>query len=117
VTGGYVIGGFDIYDPKIPDEPAVQYRLVHQYLYNQSPEIHTLLLAGSPGFEVRDLRFTHSYGLPTKQELWRFEKWMTQVDKVYTLSDKPVRISIDFKGQLPYPEGDRGTGERNPIVK
>jgi hypothetical protein len=117
VTGGYVIGSFDVYDPKKPDELAVHYRLVHQYLYNQSPEFHTFLLAGTPGFKVRNLRFTHSYGYPTKQELWRFEKWMTHIDEVYTLSDRPVKIPIDWKGRLPYPEGDRGTGERNPIVK
>jgi len=117
VTGGYVIGSFDVYDPKIPNEPAVHYRLVHQYLYNQSPEFHTFLLAGTPGFKVKNLRFTHSYGYPTEQELWRIEKWMTQVDEVYTLSDTPVRIPINWKGQLPYPEGLRGSSERNSIVK
>jgi hypothetical protein len=90
---------------------------VHQYLYNQSPEVHTLLLAGTPGFEIKNLCFTHSYGYPTKQELWRFEKWMTRAEEAYTLSEEPVKIPIDFRGRLPYPEGDRGAGERNPIVK
>ncbi len=117
VTGGYIIGSFDVYDPKITEEPVVRYRFVHQYLYNQSPELHTFLLDGTPGFEVRDLSFTHSYGFPTKEELWRFKKWMTQGKSVYTLSDKPVKVLIDWKGRLPYPEGDRGTGERKPIVK
>jgi hypothetical protein len=118
VTGGYVIGSFDLYDPKIPGEPAVRYRFVHQYLYNQSPETHTLLLSGTPGYEVRNLKFTHSYGYPTKQELWRFEKWMTQEkDSGRILSDQPLRIIIDWKGRLPYPEGPRGTGEQIPINK
>jgi hypothetical protein len=114
VTGGYVIGSFDVYDPKVPGEPAVRYRFVHQYLYNQSPEIHTFLLGGTPGYQVRNLNFTHSYGYPTKEELWRFEKWMTQdKDSVRTLSDKPLKIDIDWKGRLPYPEGVGG----NPIKK
>ena len=116
VTGGYVIGGFDVYNPKTPKEAAVHYRLVHQYLYSQSPERHTFLLTGTPGFEVRNLCFAHSYGYPTKQDLWGLKKWMTQVDKVYTLSDKPVEIAIDWKGRLPYPEGLGGT-EQNPGLK
>jgi len=44
------------------------------------------------------------------------EKWMTQIDQVFTLSDTPVEILIDWKGRLPYPEGDRGTGQ-NPGLK
>jgi hypothetical protein len=117
VTGGYVIGSFDVYAPKTPVEPVVQYRLVHQYLYNQSPELHTFSLAGTPGFEVRELRFTHSYGYPTKKELWQFEEWMTQVDGVYALNDSLVQIPIEWEGRLPYPEGDRDAGQRNLIVK
>lgn len=116
VTGGYVIGSFDVYDPKTPNEPAVHYRLVHQYLYNQSPEYHTFLLTGTPGFYVTNLLFGHSYGYPTAEELWRFENWMTKVGERYTLSDKPVEITIDWKGRLPYPEGLRGTGQ-NPGLK
>jgi len=107
VTGGYVIGSFDVYDPKTPDEPAVHYRLVHQYLYNQSPEAHTFLLTGSPEFVVTDLLFGHSYGYPTERELWQFENWMTRIDKTYALTDDKIEITIDWKGKLPYPEGDR----------
>jgi hypothetical protein len=108
VTGGYVIGRFDVYDPKNPQEPVVRYRLVHQYLYNQSPETHTFMLDGTPGFQVRNVAFTHSYGLPTMEELSRVEKWMTQEkDTIRTLSDKPLKIDINWKGRLPYPEGTR----------
>jgi hypothetical protein len=106
ITGGYVIGSFDIFDPRNPSEPAVRYRLVHQYAYNQSPEFHTFILSGTSGFNVTNLRFGHSYGYPTAEELWKFENWMTRVDKTYTTSEKGTEIAIDWKGQLPYPEGD-----------
>lgn len=107
-TGGYVIGSFDVYDPDLPGEPLVRYRLVHQYLYNQSPENHTFILNGTPGYIIRNVNFTHSYGYPTKEELWRDQKWMTQgKDSILTLSDKPMKIQIDWKGRLPYPEGPR----------
>jgi hypothetical protein len=108
VTGGYVIARFDVYDPNNLEEPVVRYRLVHQYLYNQSPEMHTLLIGGTSGFQVRNLAVTHSYGLPTTGELWRIEKWMTQErDSVRVLSDRPVKIDINWRGLLPYPEGPR----------
>lgn len=109
VTGGYVIGSFDVYDPKTPDEPVVRYRFVHQYLYNQSPEYHTFLLTGTPEFYVTNLSFGHSYGYPTTEELWRFENWMTKISERYALDDNPVRVHIDWKGRLPYPEGDGGS--------
>lgn len=105
VTGGYIIGSFDVYNTKTPNEPAIYYRFVHQYLYNQSPEIHTFTLTGAPGFIVKNLLFGHSYGYPTEQELWKFENWMTKGGGTYTLSDIPVEIPINWKGQLPYPEG------------
>jgi hypothetical protein len=105
ITGGYVLGSFDISDPKTPDKPEVHYRFVHQYLYNQSPELHTFLLSGTPGFIVTNLVFGHSYGYPSEQELWQFENWMTKPSETYTLSNEPLKIIIDWKGQLPYPEG------------
>lgn len=120
VTGGYVIGNFDVYNPEKPSEPAVRYRFVHQYLYNQSPEFHTFMLRGTPGFEVKNLSFGHSYGYPSIKELWDFGKpptmaanlpptgtWMTQIEKTYPLSEEGMKIDIDWKGRLPYPEGDR----------
>lgn len=108
VTGGYVIGRFDVVDLQRPELPPVQYRLVHEYLYNQSPEFHVFTLSGSPGYLITNAVFGHSYGYPTVQELWRFENWMTKGREKYELGDKPLEIIIDWKGQLPYPEGDLG---------
>lgn len=108
VTGGYIIGSFDIYDPGKPEEPLVHYRLVHQYLYNQSPESHVFTMTGAHGLAVRNMRFTHSYGYPSDTDLWKVEKWMTVIrDTTMVLSDKPVKVVIDWKGKLPYPEGDK----------
>ncbi len=81
---------------------------MHQYLRNQSPEYHTFLLTGTPRFTVTNLLFGHSYGYPTAEELWKFENWMTKVGERHTLNDKGVKIAIDWRGQLPYPEGGRG---------
>jgi hypothetical protein len=111
VTGGYVIGNFDIYDSNasISTEPVARYRFVHQYLYNQSPESHTFQLTGTPGFVFANSRFTHSYGYPTLLELWRLEKFMSLgsdlgIEQII-LGDRPVIIPINWKGRLPYPEG------------
>ena len=109
VTGGYVIGAFDIIDPSRPTEigRVGEYRFVHQYSYTQSPEFHVLRLAGENGFTVSNLRLGHSYGLLTKEQLWEVKEWMTtQPDARYELSEKPMEIRIDWKGRLPYPEGE-----------
>ena len=108
VTGGYVIGSFDLYDPKNPDAGTVHYRLVHEYLYTQDPELHNFTLTGTPGVIVSNVLFGHSYGYPTEQQLWEFQDWMTKDGERYTLGDRPVEITIDWKGLLPYPEGDMG---------
>jgi hypothetical protein len=105
-VGGYILGSFDVYDPQNPEEPIIRYRLVHQYLYNQSPEIHNFTIEGTTGMEVRNFRFTHSYSYPSVEQLWKTEKWMTESKETIRISDKPAKITIDWKDKLPYPEGD-----------
>jgi hypothetical protein len=63
------------------------------------------------GFIVTNLLFGHSYGYPTERELWHFENWTTKVGERYTLGDKPMVINIDWKGRLPYPQGDLGAAK------
>jgi len=116
VTGGYVIGSFEIYDPAAQAGPVARYRFVHQYSYTQAPEFHTFLLTGSKGTYATNLYFGHSYGYPTTEELWRFEQWMTKETGKYELSEEPVKIAIDWKGRLPYPQGEDITG-RIPDLK
>jgi hypothetical protein len=113
VTGGYVVGSFDILNLEQPAEErrVAEYRFVHEYSYDQNPEEHTLLLTGEAGLAVTNVRVGHSYGYPTNQELWMFEDWMTEkLEDVYDLGNDPVTLEIDWKERLPYPPGEDITG-------
>ncbi len=109
VTGGYVVGSFDIIKPELPDEKRVvsRFRFIHEYSFQQNPEKHTLRLSGDRGYAVSNVRLGHSYGYPTLGRLWEFEDWMTEItDRTYELGEEPVEIGIDWDGRLPYPEGE-----------
>lgn len=109
VTGGYILGAFDVIDPQLPSGGQVigQYRFSHQYSYTESPEQHRFLIQGEPGYIVTNLRFGHSYGMVETGALWRFEDWMTKMpEQRITLDEKPTEIAIDWKGRLPYPKGE-----------
>jgi len=107
VTGGYVIGSFELFNSQARDSaPVARYSFVHQYSYNQSPERHTFLISGDTGYVVRNLRFGHSYGLPNKEQLWQSKEWMTFDSTSYQLSERPAEVKIDWPGRLPYPEGE-----------
>ena len=109
VTGGYIIGSFEIINPKLPEEQKVisEYRFIHQYSYNQSPELHKFTLSGGGGYNISNVRFGHSYGYLQPKELWNFRDWKTDLSKeVYRLEDKPLELSVNWRGQLPYPEGE-----------
>jgi len=107
VTGGYVIGAFDIVNPEFKENDGIvaEYRFVHQYHYNQSSEQHQFFLSGQTGFYASNLRFGHVYGKPKKEELWKFEKWMTKVDEKIPLNEKKYEYKINWEGKLPYPKG------------
>jgi hypothetical protein len=116
VTGGYVIGAFDIVETASQRKVA-DYRFVHQYSYNQSPEEHTFILAGPTGFAAANFRFGHSYGSLDTGALWGFEKWMTRVpDGRVMLGAGPVEVPVVWTGLLPYPEGEDIRG-RIPDIK
>lgn len=110
VTGGYVVGAFRVIDPRLPAgrRLVADYRFVHQYSYTQSPEQHELEIRGAPGLAVTGLRFGHSYGMPTTQQLWSFDAWITDLrDREISLAaDQAEPIRIDWAGRLPYPEGE-----------
>ena len=113
ITGGYVIGSFDLYHPDVSDEPIAQYLFMHQYLYNQDPEYHTLLLYGTEGYTVTNLQFAHSYGLLTVEEMWDFKDWIKVDREMYQLvsREESISIELDWEGLLPYPEGDGGVDQ------
>lgn len=109
VTGGYVVGSFDIVNPNLPSAQGIvgRYRFVHEYSFDQSPEYHLFKLTGEMGYYVTNFRFGHSYGLLDTESLWEFKNWMTEIpEKPYPLEDRPIEIRIDWTGRLPYPEGD-----------
>jgi hypothetical protein len=119
VTGGYVVGSFNIIDPfRTGEERQIgQYRFIHQYSYDQSPENHTFTLRGTQGHIITNLNFGHSYGYLNTEQLWRFQNWMTKIsDKEYKLGDQPIKITIDWKGRLPYPEGEIVPWSKDPKV-
>ena len=109
VTGGFVVGSFEIVVPEL--EEVLQYRLIHEYRYDQSPEEHLFLLTGenSSNATVRNFRFGHSYGYLDSDDLWDFGEeigeWLTEDDNEYPLEQVP-EITIDWDGLLPYPPGD-----------
>lgn len=107
VTGGYIIGSFDIISGEgiNTDSLIVQYRFIHQYLYNQNPELHNFLLVGDKGYSVRNLKIGHSYGLLDSKELWAFKEWMTEINEIFKLNEQPIKVDINWTGKLPYPKG------------
>ncbi|MBU8922725.1 MAG: hypothetical protein KOO63_12980 [Bacteroidales bacterium] len=118
VTGGYVIGSYNIVDPQLPAEQRVvaEYRFIHQYSFNQSPEMHELVLTGTRGYVATDIRVGHTYGFLDANELWRFKDWMTELGgREYPLGDRPVEILVNWEGRLPYPEGEDVTGKIEPF--
>ena len=119
VTGGYMVGSFDIIDPRLPGEKKLvgEYRFVHQYSFNQSPEQHTLALKGKSGFQVTNVRFGHSYGYLNKEMLWSYQDWLTDKESaIFELGESPVEIAVNWAGRLPYPEGEDIRG-RIPEIK
>lgn len=108
VTGGYVIGSFDILNPDTLSKERIigQYRFIHEYSFNQSPETHIFNLSFEKNYKIANLRFGHSYGYPDKKSLWGFENWMTKVGDIIQITEKPFEYKIDWQGKLPYPEGE-----------
>jgi hypothetical protein len=117
VTGGYVVGAFDVIDPERPEGSRLvaQYRFIHQYSFDQLPELHAFSLKGPKGLSVTNLRFGHSYGYIDEAALWRFEGWMTDLSgKRYELGETAITVTLDWKGRLPYPEGEIVPWARDP---
>lgn len=107
VTGGYVVGAFDLLLPDARGElkPAAEYHFVHQYGYNQSPERHVLRVKGAK-WTVANPRIGHAYGLPDKKELGAFRGWMSRSEARQALDAGALEVPIDWGGRLPYPEAD-----------
>ena len=110
ITGGYLVGSFEIFDVAGEQNLLGQYRFVHQYPYTQDPERHTFSIRGPEGqgnceYIATNFRFGHLYGMPNTRELWEFSRWMTVLSdkKANLCSSVDTVIEIDWEGRLPYP--------------
>jgi len=83
ITGGFVIGAFDLYDFAGEPNLVCQYRLIHQYPYTQDPERHTFTLWGTNGrcadfddlavgtmYNVGDVFVTQGYSVECSEFFW-----------------------------------------------
>ena len=120
ITGGYVVGGFDIYDMSANQNLLGQYRFVHQYPYTQDPEQHVFTIQGPKDqsgceYVATNFRFGHSYGMLDSESLWQFSKWMTTSENVvYLCAGQPLRLTLDWQGRLPYPKSNITPADQIP---
>ncbi|MFH1614606.1 MAG: hypothetical protein ABIG61_05950 [Planctomycetota bacterium] len=118
ITGGYVVGAFDII---APDDLTLvgQYRFMHEYGFEQDPEYHDFILEGEPNmigsYKADNLRFGHSYGVLDMNGLWEFDGWMTYYPGRHELMGSMIEVTLDWQGQLPYPQGENYLGEEYPV--
>ena len=106
VTGGYVIGSFDLYTDAQGTERVGQFRGLHEYDYFQDPENHQFELAslGDVRLFVGNLRFGHSYGYLEGDSLWDFDEWMSEYPAIQeVVPGQPIAILLEWAGRLPYP--------------
>jgi len=117
VSGGYVIGAFDIVEQVVGAVPVVvgQYIFQHEYDYNQDPESHNFGLAPikEGPYVISNLRFGHSYGYLDPNTLWEFKNWMTLDPEVHPFNSE-INLSLDWQGRLPYPEAEDYPGGIEP---
>ena len=122
ITGGYVVGAFDVYN--MVGEPNLlgQYRFVHQHPYNQDPERHTFTLRSPTDqtnceYMATNFRFGYLYGMPGNEELWQFSEWMTMSPSIANLCNQgtePFVMTIDWEGRLPYPASNITPADQMP---
>ena len=110
ITGGYVIGAFEIFDMNANPRLVGQYRFVHQHPYTENPENHVFYIQGSPeqaghDYVAENFRFGYVYGMPEAGELWKFSDWMTieQGPQANLCNGSQTVINIDWSERLPYP--------------
>ncbi|AQQ70404.1 hypothetical protein SMSP2_00752 [Limihaloglobus sulfuriphilus] len=112
ITGGYVVGAFDLMDYAGEPKMLGEYRFIHQHPYIFDPELFEFTIEPPQGqenceFAARNFRFGHTWGMPNTAELWEFNQWMTALpQEVFLCSPTPVVIPVNWDGRLPYPKSD-----------
>ena len=121
ITGGYVVGAFEVFN--MAGEPNLlgQYRFVHQYPYTQDPERHTFYIQGPQDqtgceYVATNFRFGHLYGMPETEELWQFSDWMTIMpnQQASLCTGSQTVVDIDWDGRLPYPASNITPADQMP---
>lgn len=104
VCGGYVTGAFEIFSDSSCSDKIGEYRLSHEYTFEQDPERHDFLLETPDTFYVANLRFGHSYGHIDPDSLWNIDCWMETFPDTFDLRpDNPVAIELSWENMLHYP--------------
>jgi hypothetical protein len=104
VRGGYVVGSFDLVNPRRDNQVVAQYRFMHQFWFDQDPESHVFTMQGNQGLLVTNLRFGHSYGYLKGETLWDFEDWLTIIREPLPLGADEISIKLNWDGLLTYPD-------------
>ncbi len=107
ITGGYVVGAFDVFRDADGLDLAGSYCIQERYEFDQNPEAHVFSLqrqAGDPLW-VGNLRFGHSYGQLNPLQLCAFAgQWLTIDPTIHDLSDPDgLVLNLDWSGLLRYP--------------
>lgn len=112
-TGGYVYGGFRLYSDPGGMDLLREHRFQYRYDYTLDPEHHEFeldLLEAGISYFVGELRFGHSYGKLSSDELCALDLaaddgWIGEAPDLQTINAAvPVLATLDWSGLLPYPE-------------
>lgn len=108
ITGGYVVGGMELYADPDGQNLLGEYRFQHEYDFMQDPEQHEVLLESVQEFYyVGYPRFGHSYGILDNDSLWEFEDWIDVIPWIEPIEPNvPLSYYLNWDGLLPYPRGD-----------
>lgn len=125
ITGGFIVGTFDIYDSDQPNEPnkLQEFRFCWEYNYFLDPQEHIFELLPAQiteplqrNFWIGNFKFGHSYGLLIGEKLWSFDQWQMQEPALteYHESMDPIVHNILLPDTLPYPRGENFIQPQTP---
>ncbi len=108
MTGGYVVGAFELYADAGGQQVVSESRFQHEYKYNEDPVHHTFTLSAISGtLYVGRLRFGHSYGHLDTAALWAFDAWRAPEYAGPFVVDSSYIVEIERPDLLPYPCWER----------
>ena len=109
ITGGYIIGSFDIYkSDTIPADEFLfaKYRFISQFDFDHRPDEYTLHLYSDSAYCVTNIRLGLKFGLQTPYDLWQFDDWIRTFPEVKVCGEDTLRLIIHTPTRIGYPEGE-----------